>query len=95
MGAVALEIFGGKHYGSIFGTLMLAALAGGAAGPWMTGVLHDIYGNYTVAFLIGLGISGLSAATIWLAAPGKVRVVAGQLHRSYAGMARRENASAS
>ena len=50
MGAVVLEIFEGKHYGSIFGTLMLSALAGGAAGPWVTGVLHDIYGNYTVAF---------------------------------------------
>src|ERR1700704_330434 len=32
MGAVVLEIFQGKHYGSIFGTIMLAALAGGAAG---------------------------------------------------------------
>ena len=95
MGAVVLEIFEGKHYGSIFGTLMLSALAGGAAGPWVTGVLHDIYGNYTVAFLIGIGVSGLSAATIWLAGPGKVRAVAGQLHRSYAGTARSENASSS
>jgi MFS family permease len=33
MGAVVLEIFQGKQYGSIFGTIMLAALAGGAAGP--------------------------------------------------------------
>ena len=33
MGAVVLEIFQGKHYGSIFGTIMLAALAGGAARP--------------------------------------------------------------
>ena len=37
MGAVVVEIFQGKHYGSIFGTIMLAALAGGAAGPWVTG----------------------------------------------------------
>src|SRR5882762_7837921 len=95
MGAVVLEIFEGKHYGSIFGTLMLSALAGGAAGPLVTGVLHDIYGNYTIAFVIGIGVSGLSAATIWLAAPGKVRAVAGQLHSSYAGTARSENASSS
>src|SRR4030081_691584 len=95
MGAVVLEIFEGKHYGSIFGTLMLAALAGGAAGPLVTGVLHDIYGNYTIAFVIGIGVSGLSAATIWLAGPGKVGAVAGQLHRSYAGTARSENASSS
>jgi MFS family permease len=84
MGAVVLEIFEGKQYGSIFGTLMLAALAGGAAGPLVTGFLHVVYGNYTLAFLIGIGVSALSAATIWLAAPGKVRAVAGQLHRSWA-----------
>ena len=35
MGAVVLEIFQGRHYGSIFGSIMLAALAGGAAGPWV------------------------------------------------------------
>jgi MFS family permease len=93
MGAVVLEIFEGKHYGSIFGTLMLAALAGGAAGPLVTGILHDIYGTYTVAFAIGIAVSGLSAATIWLAGPRKVRAVAGQLHRSYAGMAGRGDAS--
>jgi MFS family permease len=95
MGAVVLEIFEGKHYGSIFGTLMLSALAGGAAGPWVTGGLHDIYGDYTVAFVVGLGVSFLSATTIWLAGPGKVRAVAGQLHRSYAHTARSENASSS
>jgi MFS family permease len=93
MGAVVVEIFEGKHYGSIFGTLMLAALAGGAAGPLVTGILHDIYGNYTVAFMIGIGVSGLSAVSIWLAGPRKVRAVAGQLHRSHAGMASSRTAS--
>ena len=33
MGAVVLV--SGRQYGSIFGTIMLAALAGGAAGPWV------------------------------------------------------------
>jgi MFS family permease len=81
MGAVVVEIFQGKHYGSIFGTIMVAALAGGAAGPLVTGVLHDLSGNYTLAFLIGIGVSGLSALAIWLASPGKIRAVAGRLHR--------------
>jgi MFS family permease len=81
MGAVVVEIFQGKHYGSIFGTIMLAALAGGAAGPWVTGVLHDLSGNYTIAFVIGIGVSALSAIAIWQASPGKIRAVAGQLHK--------------
>jgi MFS family permease len=82
MGAVVVEIFQGKHYGSIFGCVMLAALAGGAAGPFVTGVLHDLTGNYTLAFAIGIGVCGLSAFAIWMASPGKIRAVAGQLHRA-------------
>jgi MFS family permease len=80
MGAVVLEIFQGKHYGSIFGTIMLASLAGGAAGPFVTGVLHGITGTYTVAFILGIGVSFVAATTIWLASPGKVRAVAGRLY---------------
>jgi len=79
MGAVVLEIFQGAHYGSIFGSIMLAALAGGAAGPWVTGLVHDITGSYTIAFAIGIAVSLLSAIAIWRAAPGKVRAVAGKL----------------
>ena len=81
MGAVVLEIFQGKHYGSIFGCIMLAALAGGAAGPWVTGFLHDLTGSYTAAFAIGIAVSLLSAVAIWQASPGKIRAVAGRLHR--------------
>jgi MFS family permease len=79
MGPVVLEIFQSKHYGSIFGTIMLAALAGGAAGPWATGVLYDFSGDYTVAFAAGIVISLLSAIAIWQASPGKVRAVAGKM----------------
>ena len=81
LGAIVVEIFQGKHYGSIFGTIQVAALSGGAVGPWVTGVLHDVTGNYSLAFAIGIAMSGLSALAIWLAAPRKVRAVAGRLHR--------------
>jgi MFS family permease len=81
MGPVVLEIFQGKHYGSIFGTIMLAALAGGAAGPWATGLLHDVTGSYTIAFAAGIAVSLLSALAIWQASPGKVRAVAGKMAR--------------
>ena len=81
MGAVVLEIFQGKHYGSIFGSVMLAALAGGAAGPWVTGLVHDLTGSYTIAFAIGIAVCGSSALSIWMASPRKIRAVAGQLHR--------------
>jgi MFS family permease len=79
LGAIVVEIFQGKHYGIIFGTVQVAALSGGAAGPWVTGVLHDVTGTYTLAFAIGIAMSGLSAFAIWQAAPRKVRAVAGRL----------------
>jgi MFS family permease len=81
IGAIPAEIFEGKHYGSIFGTLMLAAIFGGAAGPWLTGALHDALGNYEAGFLIAFGFSLLAAFAIWRAAPGKVRAVAGRAVR--------------
>ena len=80
-GAIVAEIFEGRHYGSIFGTLMLAAILGGAAGPWVTGALYDLLGSYTLAFWIGAGLSGLSTLAVWRASPRKVRVVAGRVHR--------------
>ncbi|MCW5701903.1 MAG: MFS transporter [Bradyrhizobium sp.] len=81
LGPIVLEIFQGKQYGAIFGTIMLAALAGGAAGPWATGVLHDVTGSYTIAFTVAIAVSLLSAIAIWLASPGKVRAVAGRAGR--------------
>jgi MFS family permease len=81
MGAVVLEIFQGPHYGSIFGTIMTIGLAGGAMGPWFTGLLHDLIGSYTFAFAIAIAVSALSALAIWRASPGKIRSVAGKAGR--------------
>jgi MFS family permease len=79
IGAIPAEVFQGPHYGTIFGTLMLAAIGGGAAGPWVTGALYDATGSYTLAFWIAIGCSILSAGAIWLAAPRRVRAVAGRV----------------
>jgi len=58
--------------------VMVAAIIGGAAGPWVTGVLYDATGSYAIAFWIAAGCSAASMAAIWLAAPRKVRAVAGR-----------------
>ena len=81
VGAIPAEIFQGPHYGTIFGTLMLSSIAGGATGPWVTGALHDVTGSYTLAFWIAVGCSVVSAVMIWLAAPRQVRAVAGRVAR--------------
>jgi MFS family permease len=79
VGAIPAEIFQGRHYGTIFGTIMLAAIGGGAAGPWLTGVIHDATGSYVMAWWIAIACSALSGAAIWLAAPRRVRLVAGRV----------------
>ena len=86
-GAIPAEIFDGPHYGSIFGTLMLGAIVGGGAGPWVTGVIHDRTGSYAAAFWLVIAGVLLSALAIWRASPGRVRAVAG---RAGAAMALRE-----
>jgi MFS family permease len=78
-GAIPAEIFEGKHYGSIFGTLMFIAISGGASGPWMSGLLYDATGSYTAAFLVAMASSAVAGITIYLVAPGKVRTVAGRI----------------
>jgi nitrate/nitrite transporter NarK len=78
-GAIPIELFQGKHYGAIFGTISLASGCGAAAGPWVTGVLYDSLGSYTVAFWLAIGFSLCSIVCIWFAAPRKVRAVAGRI----------------
>ena len=78
IGAIPAEIFEGKHYGTIFGTLMLASIFGGAAGPWLMGALHDATGSYRPGFWLSFAVSLIAAVAIWRAAPGKVRAVAGR-----------------
>ena len=80
-GAIPAEIFQGRQQATIFGTINLAAIGGGAVGPWLTGTLHDVTGSHVLAFWIAIGCSAVSAGSIWLAAPRKVRAVAGRIPR--------------
>ena len=83
MGPIVAEIFEGPHYGAIFGTLTVALIGGGAAGPWIAGVIHDATGSYRLAFLLAIACCVVSAAAIWIAAPRKVRLVPGRASRAH------------
>ncbi len=80
-GAIPAELFQGKRFGSIFGTLSSASILGAAGGPWLTGALYDRQGSYAPAFWLAIALSMVSIACVWQAAPRKVRVVAGQVAR--------------
>lgn len=84
MGPIVAEIFDGPHYGAIFGAVTVAMIAGGAAGPWAAGVIHDVVGSYSPAFFSAMGCCAASAAAIWIAGPRKVRLVPGRMPRAAA-----------
>ena len=79
--AVPMEIFQGRGYGTIFGTLSMIAGLGAASGPWMLGLLHDWTGDYRLGFTLAAALSLISVLAIWQAAPRKVRRVAGMVGR--------------
>jgi MFS family permease len=80
-GAIPADLFQGRHYGAISGTLSVTGNIGAGLGPWITGLLYDGTGNYVVAFWVAIGMSVFSIVCVWMAAPRKVRVVAGQVAR--------------
>lgn len=81
MGPIVAEIFEGPHYGAIFGSITVALIGGGAAGPWVAGLIYDATGSYRPAFLLAIAGCIVSAAAIWIAAPRKVRLVPGRISK--------------
>ena len=80
-GSMPADMFQGKNYGSIFGTISLAALTGGAVGPWAMGYMYDLYGNYDLAFSSAIGAAIICIFAVWMAAPRKIRLVTGQAEK--------------
>jgi MFS family permease len=66
VGAIPAEPFHGRHYGAIFGAIMGIGIAGGAVGPWITGLAYDMSGSYAPGFSLALGSCVVSAAAIWI-----------------------------
>lgn len=68
---ITAELFGMKSHGSIFGAISCCFTIGGALGPFLTGYLFDITGNYQLAFLICAIISAIGLAFSALIKPTK------------------------
>lgn len=81
LASVPADLFAGKRYGSIFGLLGATTTMGAALGPWATGVFFDIWGNYDIAFVIAMTFCMVSIVAMWMAAPRKIILVAGQARK--------------
>jgi len=75
--ATVADLFYGRHFGSIQGTVVLGFSLGGAIAPWLAGFLHDKTGSYFVSFIILLASLLVSVVLMWLIAPRKLRSVPG------------------
>jgi nitrate/nitrite transporter NarK len=80
-GAVSAEIFAGPNFSTIFALAGLGGNFGAGVGPWLTGYIFDNTGSYEMAFWLCIAVSLVSKFCIWMAAPRKVRLVAGQAVR--------------
>ena len=68
--AAVADRFHGRDYGSIQGTVILACSAGGAVGPWLGGLLHDLTDSYRIALTIAVAFILASAVLMWLIRSG-------------------------
>ena len=76
--SILAELFHGPRFGQIFGGFSAIISVGAALGPWVTGEIYDRVGSYDLAWYVAIAAALLSITCIWLAAPRKVRLVAGQ-----------------
>ena len=55
------HIYGLRYMGTLYGIVFFSHQLGGFLGIWLGGVLHDLYGNYTLVWWIGVGVGAFSA----------------------------------
>jgi MFS family permease len=61
---LAAETFGVRDLGKILGTITVLDTFGGGMGPFLTGLMYDAYGSYTIPFTL---IAGMVTAALVLA----------------------------
>ena len=67
--AVASDLFGGPGFPTIFGTVYVVTCLGLASGTWSAGEIFDYTGSYAAALWLGLAMTVLSPALLWIVAP--------------------------
>ncbi len=66
--ATVADLFQGRHFGAIQGTIVLGFAFGGAIAPWLSGFLYDKTHSYFTTFLIVLACSIITGTLMWLVA---------------------------
>lgn len=75
LNAALADIFHGRHYGKILGTMIFGFALGGMVGPWLAGYLYDVTGSHVTTYAILIAALIAIAVMMWLAAPQKLSPV--------------------
>ena len=75
---IVADLFQGRGFGAIYGSVEISAGLGGLIAPWLAGYLYDTTNTYQLAFALAAAGYLLSAFGFWLAGPRKVRLVPGR-----------------
>ena len=71
--SIAADIFMGRSFGLIFAVVGMGGGAGGAVGSFLSGVLRDTTGTYSIPLIMCLVSLTLSCLFIWIVGPRKIR----------------------
>jgi len=75
--ATEADLFQGRHFGAIMGTIATGSALGAILGPWLGGKIYDVTGSYYLAWIIVMAAIGVSCLLTWVASPRRIRLVAG------------------
>jgi len=81
---ITADLFAGRGYGGIFGSLMIFVGMGGAFGAWFAGFIYDQIGSYVPVFIIMAVFALFACLNIWKVAPRKIRMVPGKMRKGAA-----------
>lgn len=77
-GPTMRDMFAGPRFATIVGVFGLGGNLGGGAGPFVLGYGYDLTGTYEYGFMVCMALALVSIVCMWMAAPRKVRRVAGR-----------------
>ena len=75
----AADIYHGRCFGAISGLILAGLGVGGVLGPWIGGVIYDVWGSYDFAIYTSIASFILALITYLLATPRK----AAKIRRDY------------
>jgi MFS family permease len=67
--AVSSDLFGGRGFSTIFGTIHISLGLGTAIGAWAGGKVFDLTGSYAAAMWGAVALICFSCALLWVVAP--------------------------